>query len=68
MIGTASWPPGAKVFGWQEHSGVLTMAAAHGLVNLANLAEAFERIKHTNFYYRQEVMDQFLADASREEQ
>ena len=45
--------------------GILAMAAAHGLLSLA---EAFDRIKRTSFYYRQEVMDQFLADASRTEQ
>jgi predicted nucleic acid-binding protein len=44
---------------------ILAMAAARGLVNLA---EAFDRIKGTSFYYQQEVMDQFLADASRTEQ
>jgi hypothetical protein len=40
------------------------MAAERGLVNLA---EAFERIKQTSFYYQQEVMDQLLADAARTE-
>ena len=45
--------------------GILAMAAAHGLLSLA---EAFDRIKRTSFYYQQEVMDQFLADASRTEQ
>ena len=42
--------------------GILSMAAEHGLVDLA---EAFERIKRTSFHYRQETMDQLLADASR---
>jgi predicted nucleic acid-binding protein len=42
--------------------GILSMAAERGLVNLA---EAFERIKQTSFYYQQEIMDQLLADASR---
>jgi predicted nucleic acid-binding protein len=42
--------------------GILSMAAEHGLVDLV---EAFERIKQTNFHYRQETMDQLLADASR---
>jgi predicted nucleic acid-binding protein len=41
--------------------GILSMAAERGLVNLA---EAFERIKQTSFYYQQEIMDQLLADAS----
>jgi len=45
--------------------GILSMAAAHGLLGLA---EAFDRIKRTSFYCRQEVVDQFLADASRTEQ
>lgn len=41
--------------------GILSMAAERGLVNLA---DAFERIKQTTFYYQQEIMDQLLADAS----
>jgi predicted nucleic acid-binding protein len=41
--------------------GILSMAAERGLVNLT---EAFERIKQTNFYYQQEIMDQLLAEAS----
>ena len=41
--------------------GILAMAAAHGLLNLA---EAFDHIKRTSFYYQQEVMDQFLNEAS----
>jgi len=39
--------------------GILAMAAAHGLLNLA---EAFDRIKRTNFRYQQELMDQFLKE------
>src|ERR1019366_2332553 len=42
--------------------GILSMAAERSLVDLA---EAFERIKQTSFHYRQETMDQLLADASR---
>ena len=42
--------------------GVLSMAAER---SLANLAEAFEPIKRTSFHYRQETIDQLLADASR---
>jgi predicted nucleic acid-binding protein len=42
--------------------GVLSMAAERGLVNLA---QAFERIKRTSFHYRQDIMDQLLADATR---
>jgi len=41
--------------------GVLGLAAQHGLLNLA---EAFDRIKGTNFRYRQDTMDALLADAS----
>jgi predicted nucleic acid-binding protein len=41
--------------------GILSMAAARGLVNLA---EAFDRIKCADFHYRQELMDQLLADVS----
>jgi len=37
------------------------MAAEQGLLNLA---AAFERIKLTNFRYRQEVMEQLLASIS----
>ena len=42
--------------------GILSMAAERSIVDLA---EAFERIKRTSFHYRQETMDQLLADASR---
>lgn len=45
--------------------GILAMASTHGLVNLT---EAFDRIKRTSFHYRQEIMDQFLADPLRTEQ
>lgn len=38
---------------------VLAMAAQHGLLNLA---EAFERIKRTNFHYQQALMDQLLEE------
>jgi predicted nucleic acid-binding protein len=41
--------------------GILSMAAEHRLINLA---EAFERIKRTSFHYQQEIMDQFLAENS----
>jgi predicted nucleic acid-binding protein len=40
--------------------GILSMAAEGCLVNLA---EAFERIKRTSFHYRQETMDQLLAES-----
>jgi predicted nucleic acid-binding protein len=39
--------------------GVLSMASRHGLLNLA---DAFDRLKRTNFHYRQELMDQFLGE------
>lgn len=45
--------------------GILAMAAVHGLLNLA---EAFDHIKRTSFHYQQEVMDQFLADATNRTQ
>ena len=60
MIGTESASPGAEVFG-AGTLGILSMAAERSLVDLA---EAFERIKQTSFHYRQETMDQLLADAS----
>jgi len=37
--------------------GVLGLAAKHGLLDLA---EAFDRLKGTNFHYRQEIMNQLL--------
>jgi len=41
--------------------GVLAMAAKEGLIDLG---ESFDQIKRTNFRYRQEIMDQLLAEAS----
>ena len=41
--------------------GILSLAAKSGLLNLA---EAFERIKSTNFRFRQEIMDVLLAHSS----
>jgi predicted nucleic acid-binding protein len=41
--------------------GILAMAAES---NLLNLAEAFDRVKQTNFHYQQELMNQFLAEQS----
>jgi predicted nucleic acid-binding protein len=38
--------------------GVLSRAAQR---HLLGLREAFDRLKRTNFRYRQEVMDEFLA-------
>lgn len=39
--------------------GILSMAAEHRLINLA---DAFERIKRTNFHYLQETMDRLLVE------
>jgi predicted nucleic acid-binding protein len=41
--------------------GILSMAAEHRLINLA---DAFERIKRTSFHYQQEIMGQLLAENS----
>jgi predicted nucleic acid-binding protein len=38
--------------------GVLDLAARRGLIDLA---EAFERLKATTFYYRQRLLDNLLA-------
>jgi predicted nucleic acid-binding protein len=37
--------------------GVLNLAAHRGLIDLA---DSFERLKHTNFRYRQDIMDALL--------
>jgi predicted nucleic acid-binding protein len=44
--------------------GALGLAAHHGLLNLA---QAFDRLKLTNFHYRQDVMDQSLNEVTRKE-
>ena len=41
--------------------GILGLAAQQGLLNLA---DAFNRIKRTNFRYRQDIMDALLAEVS----
>jgi predicted nucleic acid-binding protein len=41
--------------------GVLSRAAQR---HLLNLADAFERVKRTNFRFRQEIMDKFLNEIS----
>jgi predicted nucleic acid-binding protein len=41
--------------------GVLSRAAQR---HLLNLADAFERVKHTNFRFRREIMDKFLNEIS----
>ena len=42
--------------------GILQRAARRGLVNLA---EAFDRLKQTNFRYHQHIMDKLLAETER---
>ena len=42
--------------------GVLDLGARRGLLNLA---DAFERLKRTNFRYRQEIMDELLKQNSK---
>jgi predicted nucleic acid-binding protein len=42
--------------------GILQRAARRGLVNLA---EAFDRLKQTNFRYHQHIMDRLLAESER---
>jgi predicted nucleic acid-binding protein len=42
--------------------GILRRAARRGLLNLA---EAFDRLKQTNFRYQQEIMDKLLDQGSR---
>ena len=44
-----------------RRKGVLSRAAQ---LRLLNLADAFERVKHTNFRFRQEIMDKFLTEIS----
>jgi predicted nucleic acid-binding protein len=41
---------------------ILELGARRGLIDLP---DAFERIKRTNFRYRQEVMDELLAEEKR---
>jgi len=40
--------------------GLLARAAKYGMLNLA---DAFDRLKQTNFRYRQEIMDALLHEA-----
>jgi hypothetical protein len=42
---------------------VLDLGARHGLLDIA---AAFERIKRTNFRYRQEIMDELLGPGKGE--
>jgi predicted nucleic acid-binding protein len=43
--------------------GVLSLAARRGLVDLSG---SFARLKRTNFRYRQEIMDEILAEQAGE--
>ena len=45
-------------------AGSLTILATTAQHRLLNLADAVDRIKRTNFHYRQELMDQFLKEIS----
>ena len=45
--------------------GVLSLAARHGWVNLA---DCFEKLKRTNFRYRQEIMDELLRETSDDQE
>jgi len=47
-----------------EVTGTLGILSRAGQRHLLNLAEAFDRIKRTNFRYRQQTMDQFLSEIS----
>jgi predicted nucleic acid-binding protein len=42
--------------------GILQRAALRGMVDLS---DAFDRLKRTNFRYRQEIMDRLLDETSR---
>jgi predicted nucleic acid-binding protein len=53
---TAALQRGLSVTGTM---GLLASAAKHGIVDLA---DAFDRLKRTNFRYRQETMDELLAE------
>jgi len=61
MIAPASVLHGAKGFRVAGALGILSMAAGRRLIDLA---DAFERIKRTSFHYRQETMDELLAEGS----
>jgi predicted nucleic acid-binding protein len=47
-----------------EVTGTLGLLSRAAQRQLLNLADAFERVKRTNFRYRQDIMDQFLAENS----
>jgi predicted nucleic acid-binding protein len=45
-----------------EATGTLGILSRAGQRRLLNLTEAYERVKRTNFRFRQEIMDQFLTN------
>jgi predicted nucleic acid-binding protein len=45
-----------------EVTGTLGLLGRAAERHFPNLAEAFDRLKHTNFRFRQEIMDRFLAE------
>lgn len=47
-----------------EVTGTLGLLSRAAQRQLLDLADVFERIKRTNFHYRQDIMDQFLADTA----
>jgi len=47
-----------------EVTGTLGVLSRAAQLHLLDLADAFDRVKHTNFRFRQEIMDQFLNEIS----
>lgn len=47
-----------------EVTGTLGILSRAGQRHLLNLADAFARVKQTNFRFRQEIMDRFLGEIS----
>ena len=45
-----------------EVTGTLGVLSRAGQLHLVNLADAFDRLKQTNFRFRQEIMDTFLGE------
>jgi predicted nucleic acid-binding protein len=45
-----------------EVTGTLSVLSRAAQRQLLDLADAFERVKRTNFRFRQEIMDQFLIE------
>jgi len=58
----------ARVSSWRskgiEVTGTLGVLVRAAKRNLVNLADAFNRLKQTNFRYRQETMDMLLHEIS----